>query len=98
VIVIAVTFKIVIEQLCIKRQQKEKTTNLDSGATESRAEHERGVVELVAQNKAALAHEHRNVHGVGGEAHAKGHARLRAQKLAHARLQPPVHLVGAELF
>ena len=54
--------------------------HLDRGARQARAEHQRRVIQLVAEYEAALADQSRYVERVGGEAHAEGDGRVDAEE------------------
>ena len=72
--------------------------DLNGGARQARAEHERGVVELVAEYEAALADQIGNVGGVGGEAHAEDDGALDAEEGGHTLLDLAMDLERAELL
>ena len=69
----------------------------DFGAGQAGPEHQGRVVEFVAHNEAALAHEDGNVGGVCRKAHAKGKGRGLAKKLREERLERVVQLAGTKL-
>jgi hypothetical protein len=71
--------------------------HLDSGAGETRAEHERGMIQCVAHDQAIFAYQSGYVESIGGEAHAECDGGLDAQKLGHRLLELQMTLHGAEL-
>lgn len=69
--------------------------DLDLGAGQPAAQHEGGVVELVAEDEAALLDEGGDVGGVGREAHPHDDCVLLTHKLRNQRLQTVVDVQGA---
>ena len=85
---------------CIQVYQQTGLSSLQSschlhfGAGPPRACDDGGVVEGVADEEAALAHQRGQDDAVGGKPHAKGEGRLLAHKVCHLPLQLQVHWGG----
>lgn len=69
--------------------------DLDLCPGQPASQHERGVVELVAEDEAPFLHEGGNISGVGGEAHPNDDGVLLPNKLSDQGLQLVVDVQGA---